>query len=99
VLESFKGESDLHVNHLDGNKQNNYLENLEYVTCRENLSHGHLRLTGKTGYYLRSDTKKWVAHVNIDGVQCHLGQCNEEETAKRRYQMTLDFFGIDNKYA
>jgi hypothetical protein len=31
--------SELEVNHIDGNKLNNSLENLEWVTKQENLSH------------------------------------------------------------
>ena len=39
ILLTFKGHSDLQVNPKDGNKLNNTLSNLEYVTNEENKQH------------------------------------------------------------
>lgn len=36
VMSAFKGDSSLTVDHLNGNKQDNRIENLEYVTAGEN---------------------------------------------------------------
>ena len=33
------GESDLQVNHIDGDKRNNHISNLEYITAKENCAH------------------------------------------------------------
>ena len=36
IMEAFHGKSELTVDHIDGNKLNNSLDNLEYVTQKEN---------------------------------------------------------------
>lgn len=41
VLETFHGyKNGLQVNHIDENKANNSIENLEWVTAKENANHG-----------------------------------------------------------
>lgn len=39
VARAFLGESNLQVNHKDGDKRNNRLDNLEYVTPQQNIKH------------------------------------------------------------
>lgn len=41
VMSAFVGDSDLQVNHIDGNKENNCLSNLEYVTSSDNIKHAY----------------------------------------------------------
>ena len=64
IAEAYLGPSDLQVNHKDGNKTNNAVNNLEYVTCKENVRHA-IEVLGKD----RSGVNNPKCKLSAEGVQ------------------------------
>lgn len=65
IAEAFYGQSDKEVNHKDGNKQNNQIENLEFVTKSENIKHALQNGLFKPNYKkIAIDKRKKVAQIN-----------------------------------
>jgi len=81
VMLAFVGESDLVVNHLDLNKLNNRIDNLEYCTRRENVHHYEKSVKRASAYIGVSFDKtrgKWTAKMKIKGKTINLGRYNTE---------------------
>lgn len=78
------------VNHKDFNRQNNYLDNLEIVTQRENSNRKHIKSSSKyIGVFWDNSRGKWVSKIQINGKSKHLGCFNIEIEASNAYQNKL----------
>ena len=85
VAEAFLGASLLHVNHKDGNKKNNSLTNLEYVTRQENEAHAW-----KTGLHqarFSDDDVNWMKMWREDG--CSFAAIGRAFDTSRSYAWRL----------
>jgi len=82
--------SELVVNHIDINKTNNNVENLEIVTTRENSNQKHLKSSSKyVGVHWKKSRNKWQSTIRINGVKKHLGSFDCEIEAHQAYQKAL----------
>lgn len=82
------------VNHIDGDKLNNKLKNLEIVTHRENCSvcfrKNEDSLSSKyVGVSYYSHHGKWCSKIQVDGKNNILGYFDCEKEAGRAYQKAL----------
>lgn len=69
VMLAFFGDSDLQINHKDGDKSNNNMGNLEYCTAQENLLHCTRVLKKRTGENSPTSklTQEQVNNIREDG--------------------------------
>jgi len=78
------------INHIDFNRTNNRLDNLEIVTNRENTNKKHLKSSSKyTGVYWNKANNKWQSIIYLNGKLKHLGLFKDELDALEAYQKAL----------
>lgn len=76
-----KGE----IDHINGNRSDNRLQNLRDVSHQENLSNRTVlpknNTSGISGIYLNKRDNKWVAYTRLKGRMKYLGQSLDKEEA------------------
>ena len=95
VAESFIGPSlGLVVDHIDGDRSNNKLSNLEYVTMRENICRGGLsesrpnKKCASRGVTV-SKWNRYISSVRVKGKSIYLGSFGTEEEAASAYKKAV----------
>lgn len=95
------------INHINGVRDDNRIENLEWVNQRENISHGKKKVTRTSSFIgvykakaqCQGHKKLWNSAIGINGKRIRLGNFYTEQEAKEAYQKALTQYGIENSYA
>ena len=78
------------INHIDLNKTNNKVYNLEIVTSRKNTNKKHLKSTSKyTGVSWNTKSNKWKSQIRINNKDIYLGLFINEKQASIAYNNKL----------
>lgn len=78
------------VDHIDNNKLNNNVNNLQLITSRLNSSKDKKNYTSKyTGVFWCKNNHKWVSRIYINGKRKYLGSYKNEIEASNSYQKAL----------
>lgn len=97
VWETFKGERNpkLQIDHIDNNKQNNKLSNLQEISQHRNKGKSPKERTAikksqYTGVFWHSQCNKWAAQIGYKNKGVHLGVFAKEYDAHLAYQTALN---------
>jgi hypothetical protein len=74
-------DTEIQVDHINGVKHDNRLENLRLVTHQQN----HFNETKAKGYCWNKHANKWMAYIALDRRKIHLGLFTVEEDARQAY--------------
>jgi len=78
------------INHIDFNKANNKVENLEIVTARENSNKKHIKSSSEyVGVCWNKSKNKWQSQIRIGSKKKFLGYFIDELQASEAYQKAL----------
>ncbi len=92
VALTYLGEDDRQIDHLDGNPKNNKLENLEYVSHRENCTRRSRRKKKSglpTGVFFEPRTKRYYSRIRFGKKIINLGTFDTPGEASDAYEKAL----------
>lgn len=94
-LQHIPSGHELIVDHIDNNKTNNRLDNLQIISSRENSSKDRWRYNPSsyyTGVSYSYGKNKWESRISVNGSSFHLGYFINEFMAHLEYRKALEYY-------
>ena len=100
VMEAFVGYNPMSVNHIDGDKANNRLSNLEYCTDSDNELHKYrVIINKKRGAYLNRQNNRYYSQLRYKGNLLSLGEFDTiDEAYKAYYEKYIELYNKEPWY-
>ena len=97
IMEAFHGQSDLTVDHIDGNKLNNSLDNLEYVTLSENIKRAYYKGLRETALLSLSKPVRFnnKTYKSASELSKKLGRCESYVSQKIKRNKPINGFKVE----
>ena len=80
------------IDHIDGDKLNNRIENLRIVTNQQN----QFNQKKAKGYCWNKQHKKWMSRIKLNGKNKFLGLFETEEDAREAYLKSKEIYHLFN---
>lgn len=78
------------IDHINGNKKDNRIENLRQVTQQQN----NFNFKEVKGYSWSKNNKKWQARIKLNKNTIHLGYFDKEEDARDAYLAAKNIYHV-----
>ena len=78
------------VDHINNNRLNDRLYNLQVITQRLNLTKDKKGTSKYAGVCWDKSCNKWISYININGKSIFLGRFTDEQEAAQAYQTELN---------
>ena len=89
------------IDHIDGNKQNNFFQNLRVCNHQQNhFNRGKNKnnTSGFKGVSWEKKKEKWAAKIQINGTVRTLGRFNDKHEAYEKYKEAAKYYHGDYLY-